>query len=876
VGAFSRICPRRAWWIGDRLMRGLPYLPLPRFWRRLRTGLSRRPDSEHVQILVRLVIVGLVIVYFASLRQLMPDEAPAITTTLPLLAVSMAISIALLVWLLIAPAIHVSRRVVAALHDNAMLTLCLILCGEIAAPCYGLYLWVTLGYGFRYGEPYLKLSQGLSIAGFLLVWALSPFWRDNALLSGSLLATLIVVPSYAAALIRMIHAAKARAEEHSRAKSDFVALVSHEFRTPLNGIVGHAQLLETTSLTDEQAQYLRNLRASAAGLLDLVESVLDISRIESGEYTIELADVGLRDLVLNCLATVDVQARHRGLRLLAHVDPRLPRRLMLDVKSVREVLLNLLGNAIKFTESGTVELTVVGRGEPDDDHFRLICTVRDSGIGIARRDFDRVFARFTQVRGGARRPASGAGLGTTIARELARRMGGDIWLESVVDAGTAFHLELPVTGHLLALPYPAGGRRVVLVGEAGRESPELATHLRDLGAEVLPAADVQAMLAGVRSTSLPVWVIVPAAAGVDFARDLASALVEAAPELVTAGRLLALIRVSALSGELAAAGYAAAVPVQASRAVLAALLAEPLTPASERGLPEEGETITLLEQARALLQPMRLMRVLMVDDNSVNRLMMSTWLEKLGIEHQVAASGHEFLDMAADGTFDLFLVDHQMPDLDGIEALNLYRTASTDPQVPALLVSADVQPETVARALRAGFAAVIAKPLRLENLVNAMARAFRPVNEAGEVVSVPPSDAVSRMPTDRALFEAPDEALVDAAQLLDATALAPDEAAAFAQRLIGAYEADARTVFAGMRASMAVEDWPSLWDAAHALKGNSANVGAIVASACCAQIEAMTPEELRIEGAQRLDQLEAIVARSVARLVLRPVPPRAG
>ena len=840
-------------------------------WQALKTRLQGRADSEHVQILIRIVIVSLLITYFWFVRESVPSEAEAIGKTFRVLQVSMVAAVALLLWLLISPAINPLRRGMSALHDNAVLSACLILCGELAAPCYGLYLWVTLGYGFRYGPAYVVLSQVLSIAGFGAVWASSPFWQENGLLTGSLMLTLIIIPPYAASLIRMLHAAKARAEENSRAKSDFVALVSHEFRTPLNGIIGHAQLLETTALTEEQSLYLRNLQGSAAGLLDLVESVLDISQIESGQYVPQQAETGLAELVLNCLTTVEVQARQRGLHLSAHIDPALPARIVLDARAVREILLNLLGNAVKFTDAGTIEL-IVAASDAEHGQIRLTFSVRDSGIGIAREHFSRVFERFTQVRSGSARPATGAGLGTTIARDLARRIGGDIWLESLPGRGSAFHLQLPAQGILNERTRPEADNRVLLIGTAQPQASRLVANLDRLGyaCEVI-ASPAQAMTRLRAGPMKPDWVIVAESVGDRACRQIASTVQELLPAQFESARLLALTGDWALSAALADAGYRASMPAQLSLGALAALLCPPLNPTSAKTDARAPTAADALVRAKALLAPMQFIRVLLVDDNRVNRLMMSTWLEKLGIEHQVATSGYEFLDMAGDGSFDLFLVDHQMPDLDGIEALNLFRSAATGPVIPAVLISADVQHDTVTRALRAGFADVIAKPLRLERLVPAMRHAFRPAefHVRTDIQALTPGPATATTPvaaSPEAALDMAGEALIDRTQIVAATALDPTEAAEFVLRLSRAYAEDAQIVFAHMRGALAAGDWPSLWDSAHALKGNSANVGASVAALCCERLETMSPEELRIQGSSRIDELQTVVERSVAQI----------
>ncbi len=855
-------------------------------WSELKLRLFAREDSEHVQILIRIGIVAFLVVYFSAVAYLFPEDPAQFHATLVTLALSMLASFALLAWIIAKPRKNALRRVTAAIHDNVVLTLCLFLSGELAAPCIGLFLWITLGYGFRYGTQYLNISQILSLVGFAAVWATEDFWRSNPVLSAAMMFTLVVIPRYAASLIGLLHAEKARAEEHSRAKSAFVAMMSHEFRTPLHGIIGHTQLLELTPLNAEQTGYLRNLRSSSAGLLDLVESVLDISRIESGNHPVTLSLVDLHELLTECMSTVDVQAQSRHLRMRLDVDPVIPRQVWLDKRSIREILLNLLGNAVKFTDSGSIELTV-SHGQFSPSEFQLRFCVRDSGIGIAEDKFDRVFVQFSQIHTSTDRSAAGAGLGTTIARDLARRMGGDILLRSDLGRGTSFEVEIPVKGSLLTDRPKRDHQTVLIIGMFGTPQHAVVSSFQQLGFDVVVEGQLDLALDRLNDLSKELlWVLAPESIGLQAARHIGDALRAAAPHVVSRGHLVSITNVSALSADFAEAGFAASVCSEVSASELAALTDGHLVSNDLASLPVldpiqndvDSSEDDVLAKAKAMLRGQQFLRVLLVDDNSVNRLMMATWLEKLGIEHAIATSGYEFLEKAADGSFDLFLIDHQMPDLDGLEALNLYRTAASDPVVPAVLVSADVRKETIARALRVGFTAIAPKPLRLEGLVRAMVDAFAPRSvplrvEDLDARRLPAGSTAASAQPESQPSDADDDLLVDPTQLLGVIAVAKADSARFGERLIQAYADDAVEVFAHLRQSLETGDYPALWDAAHALKGNSMNLGAHSAAALCETLEQMKPEELRDSGAVLLSRLEDIVARSVA--ALRATRPRA-
>ncbi len=843
-------------------------------WSELKLRLFAREDSEHVQILIRIGIVAFVTVFLEALDRIAQKQSDAGLDIYVALALSMFISLALLAWVIISPRSNPLRRLLAALQDNFFLTVCLVLRGEAAALCYGLYLFITLGYGFRYGTRYLRFSQALSLVGFIVVWEMSPFWHANPVLSASLLLTLAVIPSYAVTLIQTIHAEKARAEAHSRAKSDFVAMMSHEFRTPLHGIIGHTELLEHTKLNAEQSGYLRRLRASTAGLLDLVESVLDISRIEEGKQSIVKAEVSLKDLLIECVSTIEVQAKSKDLRLQIYVDPVLPDKIIIDRRSVREILLNLMGNAVKFTDSGSIELTV-SHGALNADSLQVVFQVCDSGIGIAEEHFDRVFERFNQVHGSADRAAAGAGLGTTIALDLARRMGGDLRLQSELGRGSSFNFDVPVQGGIRQRSKAINTQQVLLIGVFQDIEHGPLNNLNALGFETKVLAQLDVAIDYIRANGTSTqWVFVPESIGIPAATRVADALQAAAPSVLKNGRLISVTNVSACSSDLLEKGYSGSLRFGATLSETAALLAGQL-PAETSATDEENSQGAIeadeLGNAKAALAQQQYLRVLLVDDNSVNRLMMSTWFDKLGIEHAVASTGYEFLEMAADGSFDLFMIDHQMPDLDGIEALNLYRTAAADPLMPAVLVSADVRTETVSRALRAGFTSVVPKPLKLDLLIKAMVEAFVPQSERTAVSNLDLAGTQSTAEhstkySEGAQFRDDAEVLIDPAHLLGVTSIAKAEASVFAQKLIQAYENDAKEVFVNLRKTLSNHNFPDLWDAAHALKGNSMNIGALAAAALCAQLENMRPEDLTQHGDHLLDALENTVSRSVAAL----------
>src|SRR6185437_939834 len=363
--------------------------------------------------------------------------------TLPLYVMGIHLVLALAIFLRIAYSTNVSpaRRVFAQFADVAAITWYMTVFGESAAPLFLLYIWVTLGSGFRFGPRYLISELAMSVLGFGLVLYLNEFWRAHLALGAGLLIGMIAVCMYVLTLVRRMFDAVARAEAANLAKRRFISMVSHELRTPLNAIIGMADLLRDTPLSREQADMLQTLRGSSRVMLGLVEDVLDFSKIEAGKLTLEKIDFDLHALVNSTCRIVSAQAAAKGVEFVVSLMPEVPPAVRGDPHHLRQVLINLAGNAVKFTEKGSVTVHVSVQGETPSA-VRLKFSIRDTGIGIAPEAQARIFDSFTQADDSTSRRFGGTGLGTTIAKQLTELMGGRIGMESAVGLGSTFWFEI--------------------------------------------------------------------------------------------------------------------------------------------------------------------------------------------------------------------------------------------------------------------------------------------------------------------------------------------------------------------------------------------------------------------------------------------------
>ena len=409
----------------------------------LEQRLSRRPDSEHGQALVRVALILLILCYVllpSSRAGLDPTQyRDVLAIVLGGLVLSLGIFSALLAW----PGRSDARRVAGMLADYGLMAAGMIRMGEPLAWVYIVVMWVTVGNGLRYGNRYLVAAVAMAVASFGSVLLLTDFWQQVLPLGVGLLVGLVAVPMYLSSLLRQLTRATDEARRASEAKSRFLANMSHEFRTPLNGLAGMTELLSATNLDSEQRECVRTIQASTRSLMGLVEDVLDISAIEAGKVKLNLEDFSPREALDSVGLILQPQARQKQLDYLVVVEDAVPDQVRGDAVHLRQVLLNLVGNAVKFTDSGRVriDVSVIGAGEGQVVRLRFV--VSDTGIGIPESMRHRLFEAFEQADAGLARRYGGTGLGTTIARGLVEAMGGRIGYENLEPRGSRFWFEVP-------------------------------------------------------------------------------------------------------------------------------------------------------------------------------------------------------------------------------------------------------------------------------------------------------------------------------------------------------------------------------------------------------------------------------------------------
>lgn len=796
----------------------------------VRKRLRACSDGEQVMTANRSLFCVVIVSYIWFIEGWQSASAP------PVLFAGFAMTAGILVHLLVHPRPHTARRALAAAADITIICWAMHVGNEATAVFFPLILWTICGNGFRFGLRGLWLSTALGLAGFLAVAATTPFWAESLSLTLGLSIGLIILPAYVSILIKKLYRAKERAEAANAAKTEFLTNVSHELRTPLQAIIGASGLLSHMNDNSEQAELSQTVASASAMLLSMIDGLLNFSAIERGAIRQEITEFGVIELLDDVRKLVLATCKAKGLTVSMHVGLNTPLYARGDERHMREVLLSLAGNAVKFTDKGGLLLTV-SVGDAGDEALSLVFEVIDTGIGVPPELRDKVFRRFVSSASASDEQRGGMGLGLAICSGLVSAMKGQIGLSDGEGQGSAFWFRVPVERVEAGPRQPALPLSpVALSFPGGAVDGRLCRVLSDQGRDILANGGSKGSLPSIsRSPPRGRHVLLMATPQSDAACS------EAAEMLRDAGhyaRAPITVMVDALENPGLSADLRWLAPLR---------LASGFTHEdAERALGIADLLAAMAEKTAAAAQTdpsKNQLNVLVVDDNKTSRTIFAKMLRNLGHSCHLAATGEEALDALEQDDFSLVLMDINMPQSDGLEVTKLQRLAEFGlDRTPIIGMTADASAGMVERCLRAGMDDCLVKPVSSSTLHQLLSN-LDSIARSGEAGSKPARPKETERSPD-----------IDIDQDLIAS-LGSIGGDRFLSGLLRDFERDAAFLLDDLAKAFAGTDVADIRFAGHALASAAANIGAVRIRKLGLEIERMPELRLRSDGQGKMREL---------------------
>ena len=824
--------------------------------------LSGRPDTEHEMSFNRVVLVSIVVGYAALVSYLDWDRDQSIFFYIGLIG-GLHILSAILIFahILWKPGVNPPRRIIAMLIDISSISSSIHFGGEWCLWLYPLLLWTIFGNGFRFGVRYLFMASAASTTSFALLLAYSPFWHRYPALSWGCLIGLIVLPAYVSVLIRKLSDSIAAAEQANRAKSMFLASVSHELRTPLNAIIGLSDLLDATRLNAEQADMSRTIGEAGRSLLSLINSVLDLSRLEVGKMPFVAEKLDLYALLRRVRNITGAIADKKGVHAFLQIAPDVPQFVMASSRQIEEVITNLASNAVKFTEQGHVSLRV--RAESmNDEKVSLIFEVSDTGIGIAKEAQANIFERFMQADESIVDRFGGTGLGLAIVKQMVEQGGGSISVQSAPGEGSTFIVRMsferttePVAVLPSNQPVFVLSQDASILATIGEKAPTA----QEFGA--IANADAAIRKAKTDGAQRPLVFL----------------------DLGCPGDLIAMTRL--VAGDVGAASLISIVGIGDGGHIdeeltkhFATLLQRPVTTAMVDRAIRIALPGTSLDSENKPVDKFHARttgHILVADDNRTNQKVIGKILERAGHTVEFADNGQIAVEKLDAGEFDIAFMDVNMPILNGLEATKLYRMATLGRRsTPIFALTADVTEVTRTKCEEAGMDGVLGKPIEPPTLLAVVDQqiiaAGGPIRRTEEKKAAPAtapanSDTIAIDEEDSLAPKGP----IDELALDDLSALGGPE---FVREVVDQFVEDAAHIMSGLANAVESQDYRAFRDELHALRSGAANVGARRVFQSCLEWREISPEDLATNGDEHLIELRRQLAEARELLASHTAP----
>jgi two-component system, sensor histidine kinase RpfC len=732
----------------------------------------------------------------------------------------------------------------ATILDNAMAGTIMIIEPAAMAFIYPLFMWESLGLGFRLGLRWLFFGSCVTTLTFSIVVFSTDYWQQNRVLGIGLILALIIIPAYCSTLIRKLSRAKDQAEVANRAKSYFLASVSHELRTPLNAIIGYGNHLQKTNIPKNHMDMIDASVGAGEHLLYLIDQLIQVAKSDSDKVEIKYSSFAPASLLTEIRDIMAVRADEKGLKLHIQADPLSDQFISAPKEMLKNVLINLVGNAIKFTGTGTVAIQT--RIETVGNDISLSFSISDSGIGIEESAQDRIFKPFQQADETVLNRFGGTGLGLAICKQLVEQMSGTISVSSKLGLGSTFSVNIPVQA--AAIDEKLGDEqtqqlRILSLGRIEQkflstaqsvdgfsvhhiESTTLDELVRNIGLVDLQnysVAVIDEQLARQIEPENPIWA--------QFANA------EVAPVLVKSDNPIELEDLSIR------AAFASIVPASADFDSLRSAIRigcsfahQPKFDHDKPNMPHAALPAQVIEASG--------IRVLVADDNRTNRNVLKTIVESAGHEVLMATDGDEALEVLDSEAVDILLLDVNMPRLNGIDMCKMWRQIEGNRKhLPIIGVTADATAETKEKCLAAGMDLRLTKPVNSEHLLAV-------INEYCEVEMNAPLSSISDDPFGKVTSlhghgKNTTSHSIDPAQI-DYLRSIGDEI--FLANMVTGFQEDLNEMLPLIREAVISGDVAKFRFAAHGLKSSSNNIGAVKLASMGAKLEKITEADFYSQG----------------------------
>ncbi len=756
-------------------------------------------------------------------------------------------------WVYVNPTKCPIRYICNSAFDVLFLTVISYFGGEIGVALYPFYLWSIFGNGFRYGRRFLYISTIFSVISLCLLTYLSPFMNEHIVLMTGLIFGAIVLPLYLGMVLNRLQIAFNTAEEANKAKSTFLANMSHELRTPLNGILGANDLIQNTPLNKEQQEYTKTIDYSIRALLDIIEKILDISRIEAGKLRIDTVSFDLHHLVKNIVKMLEHKAYEKGLMFTMIINPDVPYALKGDVNHLRQILMNLVGNAIKFTDEGKVQI-IVKQSLVKNNYSVIRFEIIDSGCGLSEAAQQTVFDRFTQADESSTRRYGGAGLGTTIAKQLVEKSGGTIGLKSTSGIGSTFWFEIPFLQQSVNWEQnnELSKARVLIISETNDILLTVIDSCHNWGVNLIDTNSAKEALKIIDQAvedNKPIHAVIISKSRLDvnaihFAKALRAKSILKHMALILFNRDVN----DTIQHQILDSGFSCILNFPIDMPLLFnAIHSAPLL---------ETQTADNIENIAAYYSHSKHPKtytILLAEDNESNQLITKRILEYGGHTVVTVNNGEEALDLFEEELFDVCITDMHMPIMGGIQLVQLYNFMYPDCPMPFIMLTANATTESIYECKQAGIDIYLTKPIKSSKLlstISSLTTVPRATRQSTDNNTVTNKKIPKLYPVDTAVTE-----LLNLETLKDLELLNAD--GEFIDNLIKSFQNDGNKLILKLEQTLSGNHAQYI-EHCHTFKGNAGAVGATSLFKLCHKYHNITEQDYNQHAKEYLTELRKV------------------